>query len=315
MFTRPDQIHDPLYVICPIFNPMRYRTRWKLYKDFALMVKAAGAKLMTVEIAYGERDFVLQDAEHDYYVPLRMKDELWIKECAINVGFSKLPADWKYAAWIDGDIRFVRDDWANETVHQLQHYPVVQMFSESVDLTPKYEILRTFKSYVYSYVNNVPRKGLEAAAGYYSGGYWHPGYSWAVRKDGYNHLGGLIDYAILGGGDLFMANALCDQDFKPPASLGSTGVRWMGQWRDKADKYIKRNVGYVDGLILHYWHGKKIDRRYQDRGSILINAHFDPEVDLKKDSQGLWQLNPDNIALRDGIRKYFAGRSEDSIDL
>ncbi len=315
MFTRPDQIDAPLYVICPVFNPVRYRTRWKLVKDFAHRVKQTDAKLVLVEIAFGERAHALQDIEHDLYIPLRTYDELWIKENAINVAFSRLPHDWKYAAWIDGDITFTRDDWHNEALHQLQHYPVIQMFSESVDLCPNYEILGKFKSYAYCFKNGIPRLIPGTELEYGGGGYWHPGYAWAIRREAYNQLGGLIDHAILGGADLFMANALCEQVFNAPASLGETGVRWVNQWRTRATKYIRRNVGYMDGLILHHFHGKKVNRRYRDRGTILVDAHFDPEMDLKRDSQGLYQLNPENIALRDGIRSYFRGRSEDSIDV
>ncbi|MEM3063127.1 MAG: hypothetical protein QW303_06270 [Nitrososphaerota archaeon] len=323
IFTRPDRvsktgacgtkIDEPLYVISPIFNPIRYRNRWKLYKDFAHMVYLSGAKLVTVEIAFGERDFVLEhDIDHDIYVSLRMKDELWIKENAINIGFSRLPSDWKYAAWIDGDVKFVRDDWDNEAIHQLQHYKIIQRWSQSADLSPQYEILRLFRSYSYCVLNNIPRKG----AGYYKQGeYYHPGYAWAIRRDAFNQLGGLIDFAILGGADLFQAEILFGHHRLWPKSLGQSGIRWLKIWQERANKYIKKNVGYMDGLILHYWHGKKQNRRYQDRGSILVQANFDPEKDLKRDYQGLWQLNHDNIALRDGIRRYFRERNEDSIDI
>ena len=58
-FERPDKVESPLYVLTSIYNPVRFRTRWKLYENFAKMIKQAGAILYTVEIAYGERKFVL----------------------------------------------------------------------------------------------------------------------------------------------------------------------------------------------------------------------------------------------------------------
>lgn len=60
---------------------------------------------------------------------LRTSHEIWLKENSLNLGFARLPPDWKYAAWIDADVTFARPDWACETVHQLQHNPVVQMWS------------------------------------------------------------------------------------------------------------------------------------------------------------------------------------------
>lgn len=315
MFVRPDQVSHPLYVIAPIFNPMRYRSRWKLWVDFAKMIKEAGGILYTIEVAFGDRDFALEHLKPDNYIKLRSKYELWLKENLINVAFTKLPIDWQRAAWIDADVAFGRADFINETLHQLEHYKIVQMWSQSVDLSPNYEILRTFRSYAYCCKNNIPRKGLNTGNDYYNGEYYHSGYSWAIRRDAYDELGGLVDWGILGGGDLVMANILFEQDFKAPSSLGPGGVQKLKIWQNRARKYIKQNVGYVPGLILHQWHGKKTDRKYQDRGTVLVNAKFDPDYDLIKDTQGLYQLNTDNIKLRDGIRNYLAGRNEDSIDI
>lgn len=315
IFTRPDQIYDPLYVITPIFNSQRYRSRWKLYLDFAKMIKEAGGILYTTEVAFGDRDFALQQFNPDNYIKLRTKDELWLKENIINVTATKLPIDWKYLAWIDADIIFSRPDIINETLHQLQHYKIVQMWSQSVDLSPQHEILKQFKSFIYCYQNNIPRRGSNIAYSSKNGHYWHSGYAWAIRRDAYDAIGGLIDFMILGGADLYMANIFMEQPFKMPQSMGQNGIRKLKIWENRVNKYIKKNVGYVEGLICHHWHGKKVDRRYQDRGTILVNAKFDPDIDLIKDTQGLWQLNSDNIKLRDGIRKYLSQRNEDSIDI
>ncbi len=86
-------------------------------------------------------------------------------------------------------------------------------------------------------------------------------------------------------------------------------------WQDRATREIDGNIGYVDGLLLHYWHGKKKDRQYSDRWKILVEDKFDPDLDLKRDAQGLWQLTDRNPKLRDDLRCYFRSRNEDSIDL
>ena len=319
LFQRPDRINNSLFVVSPIFNPVRYKTRWKLYEDFAKRVTEAGAILYTAEAAFGERDFVVTNPSNPNHVQLRCNNELWLKENMINIGISRLPLDAKYIAWIDADVQFVRDDWVDETLHQLQHYPIIQMFSESQDLSPDYQTLRTFKSYAWCYKNDIPQ---DAANAYHlqqlaRQHYWHPGYAWAIRKETLNAIGGLIDWAILGGADLFMAKAISGHldEKRMPASLGQAGVKWLRIWQERVDTVIKRNLGYMDGLLLHHWHGKKINRAYKDRGQVLVDANFNPEVDLYKDSQGLWQLNPSNIKLRDGIRTYFRQRNEDDISI
>src|ERR1051326_8569574 len=331
MFERHDHIREPLHVITTVFNPVRYRSRWRLYEDFARMVQRSGAILHTVEVSFGERSAVLNpfdpknavpEPEYDRegnYIALRTRDELWLKENAINLGFARLPADWKYAAWIDADILFARGDWANETVQQLQHHPVLQMWTESVDLSPDYEILRRFRSFAWCMKNDTP---IDISGNYYyydafksQEHYWHPGFAWAIRRDAFDALGGLVDWSILGSGDFFMANALAGRIVPASKQLGEAGSRWLENWKDRADRYVRQNVGYVDGLILHFWHGKKANRRYKDRWKILVDAGFNAEVDLYRDWQGLWQLNPDNKALRDGIRDYFRQRNEDGTDL
>lgn len=124
-----------------------------------------------------------------------------------------------------------------------------------------------------------------------------------------------MDWAILGGADMFMWHMLSGTMRQWPWSLGKDGVRKLKIWQDRSDKYIKQKVGYINGLLLHYWHGNKKHRGYKDRGQILVDGKFNPEKDIYRDYQGLWQLRDDNILLRDGIRKYFQNRNEDSVDI
>src|SRR5437867_111536 len=134
MFERPDQVEHPLYVLTSVFNSPRWRSRWKLYEDFAALVARSGAVLYTVEVAFGARQFVVTDAHNERHLQLRTRDELWIKENALNLLVQRLPSDWAYCAWLDADVSFLRSDWANETLHQLQHYDVVQLWTDALDL-------------------------------------------------------------------------------------------------------------------------------------------------------------------------------------
>ena len=331
-FHRPDVIKQPLYVITPIFNPQRYRTRWKLYNNFEKYILDSGAHLITIECTFGERAKAITEIVNDRHtiIHVQTKSEIWLKENLINLAIQRLPENWKYVAWIDADIQFVRTDWVGECLHKLQHYDVIQMFSEAHDTNYEFETLKTHKSFMWCYHNeesgavppNQGRTALPKIVG--SDGvaikgkpflYWHPGFAWAARREAIDHLGGLLDWGILGGGDTFMAYALIGMlnNRTMPNSLGVSGVRWLKEWQNRAEKYVRRNVGYMQGTIYHYWHGSRKDRAYYDRGTILTNAQFDPEKDLKKDWQGLWQINPENIKLRDGARRYFSQRNEDSI--
>lgn len=324
-FHRPDRVVDPLYIITPVFNPQRYRSRWKLYKEFEKYVLSyKEAHLVTIECTFGEREkvMVVDMGENHTVIHVQTSHELWIKENLINLAIQRLPENWKYVAWIDADVKFARPDWVGETVQKLQHYDFLQMFSTAVDLSPSFEVLKNHKGFIYCYLNDIPNLKKRMSLPYYDdereeGAYWHPGFAWAARKSAINHVGGLVDWSVLGGGDMFMAYALVGQlnDRTMPWSLGKNGVRLLSEWQNRTERHIKRNVGYMEGQLLHYWHGKKADRKYNDRGQILIEVTFDPEMDLKKDWQGLYQLTDRSFRLRDGARRYFSQRNEDSIDI
>src|SRR3984885_10870469 len=184
-------ISAPLYVIAPIVNPSRFRSRYALYRDFEKYITNAGAILYTVEAAYGDRDFEITDVANSRHLRVRTNHEVWHKENLINVGVSRLPDGWKYVAWIDADVQFARPDIVAETIHQLQHFSVVQMFAHATDLGPQHQPLRSFQGFV----SQGMRQTSEAPANTAQYSVWHPGYAWACRRDAWDHLGGLIDFA------------------------------------------------------------------------------------------------------------------------
>ena len=319
----PGQLH----VVTMMENPLRWTSRYRNYWSFQSHVERAGAILYTAEIAFGERQFEITSHDNPKHLQLRSSHELWHKENALNLLINRLPADAKYIAWIDADVKFVRPDWVQETLHQLQHYDVVQMFSHAQDVGPNHEPVKTTPGFIYKWLEDHPAPdnpsfGQEIPVhGDSSGGSSnniltsHPGFAWAARRDALDKLGGLIDWAILGSADWHMAAALVGQvERSIYVNYSETYKRWTRQWAERADKYIRRNVGFVSGLVNHAWHGKKKDRNYDKRYKFLANAGYDPEIDIKRDCQGLWQLTDRSTILRDGIRKYARARNEDSYE-
>lgn len=311
------------YVISVITNPERFAKRPKLFKEFMARMEKYGVNFYVVEATYGDRDFEVTDAGNPCHIQMRTDSELWHKENLVNVGISRLPANWKYVAWIDGDIDFIRPDWVLETIHELQHHPIVQLFEDAIDLGPDHQILQTHKSFASCYKNGVPKKHvIEGGKLPYCttfkkvmGSYWHPGYAWAATRDAINTTGGLLDFAILGSGDHHMACCLIgDGNYSCHKNI-SVGYRTMVlAWQARAAR-LHKNIGYIKGTIYHFWHGKKKDRKYSDRTIILTENVFDPTTDIHKDWQGVWSLYEGHDKLRDQIREYFQSRNEDSIDL
>jgi hypothetical protein len=326
---KPDRIDSPLYIVTAIVNPCRYRSRWALYHDFARHVASIGARLITVEVAYGRRGFAVTDGGPGQ-VQLRTRHELWHKENALNLGFSRLPSDWKYAAWVDADVTFLRPDIVEATVHALQHYDIVQMWSRGLDLAPSGHAFAQYQSFADSYLRlrRMPdvANGSDGSSG--KGGYWHSGYAWAIRREAFDTIGGLLDFAPLGAADYFMAWSLLGKlsahliaqlHDRRRAERGYTPgyIEALSAWESKAAS-LRKNIGCVSGTLAHHWHGKKRQRGYNERENILIDNRFDPGRDLRRDWQGLWQLHDDgserSVRLRDQIRAYFQARDEDSTE-
>lgn len=329
-FARPDRLPDPLYVVTPIFNSKRFRSRWRLYADFKKMCAEAGAILYTIEVAFGDRDFVVTSPSDPYSIQLRTNHELWLKEQMINLAVQRLPLNWKYVAWIDADCHFARYDWVDETRHLLQHYPVIQMWSQLHDLNSEHELVGSIKSFAAvweesgSNPDNIkyprggfcyPYSGDKAPRGYPGA----PGLAWAMRREAWDQLGGLIDYSILGAGDWYMAHALTGQLKRVvKKDQGRMGEMFL-EWEDRARKSfwherpILGNLGCMKGVVLHYWHGPKVNRRYGSREQILTKNSYNPDLDLKRDYQGLYQVTNRNPQLRRDLQAYFSQRNEDQL--
>ena len=334
-----------LDVVAVISNPVRYLSRYSHYRKFAKHMEDSGVRLTTVELAQGHRAFEVTTADNPRHVQLRTFDELWHKENMINVGISRLPSDWQYVAWIDADLTFNRPDWAQETIHQLQHFDIVQPFSHSINMGPTYhpifdshrvgetEQRKIVVSWLYAQFNQIgqdspviagklrkPRwadGSLDERDGYANrvvGTHvWHSGFAWAARRSAIKAIGGLLDWAVLGSADRHMAEMMSGGNLWNPKL--SVGYRRMLDIHGERFRKLNGNFGYCDGLVTHHWHGKLINRFYLDRWKILFKHQFDPIDDLYRDENGLWQLTSKKPALRDDIRRYFRARNEDSVDV
>ncbi len=299
-----------LYVVTMVSNPIRFASRYKLFAEFKERVeKETGAEFFFTEVAFGDRPFSFAERNNYNHIQVRTFFELWHKENCLNLAIQQLPDDWEYVAWIDADVMFTRADWVQETIEQLQHYMVVQMFSHATDLTSRYEPIRTQTGFVYDWYHNpesVERGGYATFS--------HPGYAWAARREALDAVGGLIDFAILGSADRHMACALIGKaDYSFHADVTQAYKDAVLAWEDRAVTNLKMDVGYVSGTLLHHYHGPKAKRGYNDRWKILVDNKFDPCKDIFRDSQGLWQLSDKAIKLRDGIRRYFRSRDEDNL--
>lgn len=311
--------HRPrhLYVVTCISNPLGFNSRYKLYREFAKRVEDAGATLITVEMAFGDRPHVVTNSHNPHHVQVRSFFELWHKENMLNLGIARLMQVDPHAdrvAWLDADVQLC-EGWVEKTLEALEHYMVVQMFSQAFDLDPRGETIREHWSFMHNYYHNTENFCHEAPEPYYSTKIGHTGFAWAARMEAIDHLGGLIDQAILGSADWYMAHALVGLGRKARLATHHDNYHAMiDNWEARAEERVKRDVGYVSGVLLHYYHGPRSKRGYGTRDEILVKNQYDPQRDIYRDSQGLWQLCDKKIGLREGIRRYLRSRHEDCIE-
>jgi hypothetical protein len=303
-----EHLKHHFYVIAPISNPVRYLSRYRLYHEWLERMRAHKAQVLTVELQLGDRSFVVTERGNPMHLQLRGWDEIWHKENMINLAIQRLPEDWQFVAWIDTDIAFTRADWIEETVQQLQHHMWVQLFQTAIDLGPHGETLQAHNGFAWSYLQGKPY------GKHYS--FWHPGFAWAARREAIDGVGGLIDRGILGAGDHHMALALIGRGASSyPSTIHPAYKAMVNRWQTRALRRSRKDIGFVAGNILHAWHGKKKDRRYVERWDILTKTQYNPDSDIHRNWQGVFQLDEDKTELRDLVRQYFRQRSEDSIDL
>lgn len=284
---------------------MRWQSRTTNYWDFEKHITDGGGILYTVELALGKRPFEVTSSSNSRHIRFRTEHAMFHKENLQNEGARRLPLDAEYVAFIDADMIFTRPDWVQETLHQLQHFDVVQMFSNYAALGPDHRLAHPCPSYMYSYINDPGRKWLGA-----------PGGAWAYRMSALRTLGGLMDRCILGAGDYHMAEGLVQRDpsvFNHPetANCPEPYRRYIAAWKANARK-LNKNVGYVDALMIHKYHGSYAKREYDSRWKLLLDNGFDPYLDIQPDHQGVYMWTGTKPELEAAVLQYLKRRDEDS---
>jgi hypothetical protein len=307
-----DPVEDKLHVVIVLSNPCQYARRYILAKEFINRFdkEETNVILYIVELAYGygkhADKYIITQSDNKRHLQLRTDaSPIWTKESMINVGVrTLLPPNWKAMAWIDSDIEFESPSWAVDTLKVLNGCKdIVQLFSHAVDMDREELTMTIFNSFGYQFAKGHSYNGKPP-------NFWHPGYAWACTRKAYDKMGGLYDEAILGSGDQVMALSLISNGLKAINSSSTDGYkRTVTAFQERVKNF---RVGYVPGVIRHYYHGTKANRKYTDRWKILVNHDYDPEIHIKKDATGLFEPSKQCSAeFLAEILAYFQERKED----
>ncbi|MGJ8605796.1 MAG: hypothetical protein ACSHXH_16895 [Marivita sp.] len=314
---------SPLWVVTSYFNPCKYRKRFDNFQTFR---QNLSAPLLVVELEKNG-NFELTQSDANVVLQLTGEDSIWQKERLINLGISALPNHVKYVAWVDCDVIFENDNWMSEAIAKMDNGAgAVQLFSSVIHQSKE------------QCAENVPiasiPKGVKHEIGmskYIAEGgclydYFRPhdslnshesekqirpahGLAYAApieRKTSHQ----LYDANVIGGADTVVIAAVQSQisEYQNFFSISSSHFRHMQDWAacGKSGK-----LDFIDGRILHLWHGDLTNRQYLARHNVLLQHDFDPNRDLRLADNGTWcWTNPDSQLARD-VASYFHARQED----
>ena len=304
-----------MWALTTYFNPIRYKRRLSNYRIFCSNLHIP---LVTVELSF-DGQFELTEGDADVLLQLSGGAVLWQKERLLNIAIKSVPSDVKNIAWIDCDILFGRNDWVEEAERQLnEQYNIIQLFSEVIYLNKEDtgELLYKFDSYpacpgLVAFYNETNISLLDKGAASTQGNIvYNPGLAWAGTKEIFAKHG-FYDLAIIGAGDLYMANSIFGtMDFIIRRhSLNERISEGYLKWGKGFHQTVANKVGYISGKIYHLWHGDTKNRNYRDRFKLL--ADFDPEADVYIGDNGVWHWTKPTIALAEQLRAHFINRRED----
>lgn len=301
-----------LYLILPYFSfTESIFTKRNLDLFIENYSKNNNLKIILCEGIYHEElpDYSAKIFKH---LKFKLKNILWVKENLINLAIKNLPDDAEYIAWSDRDIYFLNPSWVEQTIEKLKTHDIVQPWSEvihlnafhSLDFINKQQDNISFanKSILYTKINYPNYKNKIATA---------TGQIWAINKSFYKKIEKINDIEIIGGADSIIANfCILKDNFYEKILDKKTTVHSKKNWMLYKEKFKNIKYSYIDGLIVHYWHGDLENRKYTERSKILTYLNYNPNEDISYDENGVLQFTEKGKKFEPLIKEYFASRKE-----
>jgi len=306
-----------LWGITCYFNPVGYQRRLRNYLAFRSKLTIP---LVTVELSYRD-GFDLPPDAADVLIRLRGRDVLWQKERLLNLALARLPQDCSAVAWLDCDVVFERDDWAEQALRALERVSLLQPFqrvyeppADSVDpcaSVPPVAQLGDSLVHLLS-VGLVTPSMLQGPMRLTNRS--NSGLAWVARREILDR-DGFYDTCVMGSGNRAMVCAALGTPADAIRYICMTPA-WAEHYQAWATRHfesVRGRLGFTEGTLIHLWHGDLNDRRYQERHRALRAYDFDPRTDIALDGNGCWRWSSDKPAMHACVADYFRSRREDGV--
>jgi hypothetical protein len=298
--------------ITSYFNPIGFRRRLENYRVFR---ERLNVPLLTVELSQSG-DFHLQAGDAEILIQLKCRDLLWQKERLLNIALQALPKHCDTVAWLDCDVVFASDDWAERSSKLLETCRIVMPYKLIYDL-PKNALPEDAgakaivkQSLMYALECGAP---LEILRGDMNVKHRVTSGLAGVARRAMIEKHGLYDACVLGSGNRVFSCATLgrlDDAIQYLQMNGNWATHYLA-WAEPFYDTVRGSVGYLDQVIFHLWHGDRENRKYAGRHALLKERDFDPAKDIALDENGCWRWNAPRSDTQEQILGYFQSRRED----
>ena len=182
-----------IWGITTYFNPAHYSNKLLHLTLFAQNVRRQGLKLLVVELAFGDEQFVVDQNTADIVVRVKASAVMWQKERLLNLAMNHLPDECDKVVWLDADLLFGNPRWVSETSDQLDSFIIVQPYDvawwlpPNVYVSPKELTAKAFQQVSHGVAFTQDENAYDERAL----GHW--GFAWAARRSLIAAHGFMID--------------------------------------------------------------------------------------------------------------------------
>ena len=286
-------------VICH-FNWCNFYTPTRNLHRFLRQMGIANVPVYGIELSL-TGEFETNEMPNWKQIKVTKENVCFQKEACINLVVKSLPSHITKVAWIDHDFMFTNADWYNQASEALDKYKVIQLFSEYVPTDIFGRKIRSMISTAKSYAIHNKRSNARGCA-------------WAARRELWDN-GGLYPFSFLGGGDSLFAHMIFggmkdDKLYYVSGIHGNLKFEPFLNWKNSILTYVgAKDVFYINGEIIHEWHGEHDGRKYATRYDIIKGMNLSKTVSL--DHNELVKIDNISEQLRGNIMTYFKERNED----
>jgi hypothetical protein len=308
------------WAITAYFNPMHWPRRLANYRAFRSRVQIP---LVAVELGY-DGQYDLKSGDADILIQIPGTDVMWQKERLFNVALAHVPFTIQNIACLDSDIYLQRDDVWHEAARALDHFPIIQLYSEVFyldrDFPLDFHLMRAALPACpgFSCLQSQGHTPLELCNPAWTNPADLPpvtyGLAWAFRRELFAKRG-FYDSWIVGGGTrvhFFAAHghyAEASAAFQFQSAMHEHYCAWAQEFYAA----VRGQWGYIPGQIAHLWHGDLSRRKHRRRYREFAQHQFDPTTDIVVDARGAWRFGSDKPAMHQYLREYISSRERDEL--